>query len=610
VIESSARSHVPNWNDFRRPVESVLCLHSTTDRRDGYAFARRSPLRSAQYFPFAMDQGTPLNPPDDRAEQDPPSHEPSGNGPAHKAAGDGGVEDPPETMRLTPTATEPRIPLDADTNTTATPSREPDNYVLRTSPEVTTKNETPDPATDPPAEVNSSQNGPVSYEEPKADDNQESRPTAGDVPQTKATLAETQPAPELPPKLSERTVSLNGSDSIPSVPPTPPFRPSAVKPEALRRDSLSIASDTGTRSSTPEPRPSINRPRILPSQLSTHKRSLTASTGNTVSAVLISTALETIANSREAKRSTPLKDSVQRALDLVRSGEGGERPREIFEPLRLACETKNEKLMIASLDCISKLISYSFFVEDSSRPNFTSPPPSPGGPNGRQSGSTQGGHEPSLVDIVVHTITSCHTESTPETVSLQIVKALLSLVLSTTILVHQSSLLKAVRTVYNIFLLSVDPVNQMVAQGGLTQIVNHVFARCRIDPLLVNLPETGSSTPKNDPTLSPTSSHQHTPPTVVSPVPPSPAPESQPLSRTESTEGAETGENKALPHPPCVSPTVTVMILAHICIVMARILRKAREIPRRILYHHTSSRLMISSLRMPSWYSVHCASLP
>ena len=551
-----------------------------------------------------MDQATPSNPPDDRVEQDPPSQEPSGNSPVHKAVDDGGAGDSSETIRLAPAATEPRIPLDADTNTTATPSHEPDNYVLRTVPEVTTENETPDPATDPPAEVNSSQNRPVSQEEPKADDTQKSKPTVGDVPQTEATSAETQSAPERPPKLSERTVSLNGSDSTPSVPPTPPIKPSAVKPEAIRRDSLSVASDTGTRSSTPEPRLSTNRPRILPSQLHAHKHSFTASTGNPVSAVLISTALETIANSKEAKRSTPLKDSVQRALDLVRSGEGGERPREIFEPLRLACETKNEKLMIASLDCISKLISYSFFVEDSSRPNFTSPPPSPGGPNGRQSGSTQGGHEPSLVDIVVHTITSCHTESTPETVSLQIVKALLSLVLSTTTLVHQSSLLKAVRTVYNIFLLSVDPVNQMVAQGGLTQIVNHVFARCKID--LSNLPETGSPTQKNDPTLSPTSSNQQTPPTAISPVPPSPAPESQPLSRTQSTEGAETGGNEEPAPAPCVSSTATVMILAHICTVMARTTRKARDIPCRTL--HMSSRLTISSSRTPSWYSVHCVS--
>jgi brefeldin A-inhibited guanine nucleotide-exchange protein len=44
-------------------------------------------------------------------------------------------------------------------------------------------------------------------------------------------------------------------------------------------------------------------------------------------------------------------------------------------------------------------------------------------------------------------------------------------------LVHQSSLLKAVRTVYNVFLLSNDAPNQIVAQGGLTQMVHHVFQR-------------------------------------------------------------------------------------------------------------------------------------
>ena len=556
-----------------------------------------------------MDQATPSTPQDDRVEQDPPPQESSGNGPVQKTVNDGGAEDPLETVGLTPTATEPRIPLDADANAAAKPSHEPDNYVLRIIPEVPTKNETPEPVTDPPAEVNSSQNGPAGQEEPKADDTPESKSTAGDVPQTENTPAEPQSVPEPPPKLSERTVSLSGSDSIPSVPPTPPIRPSAVRPEPLRRDSLSVASDAGTRSSTPEPRPSTNRPRIPPSQLSTHKRSLTVSKGNTVSAVLVSTALETIANSREAKRSAPLKESVQRALDLVRSGEGGDRPREIFEPLRLACDTKNEKLMIASLDCISKLISYSFFVEENSpRHHFTSPPPSPGGPNGRQSGSAQGGHEPSLVDIVVHTITSCHTESTPETVSLQIVKALLALVLSTTTLVHQSSLLKAVRTVYNIFLLSVDPVNQMVAQGGLTQIVNHVFARCRIDPSLPSFPEPGSSTPKNDPTLSPSSSHQQTPPTAVSPIPPSPAPESQPLSRTESTDSAEIGENNHTAPAPCVSSMVTIIIPTYICTVTMRILRTEGTIPRWMLHRYTSSQLTIFSSRMPSWYSAHCVS--
>ena len=211
-----------------------------------------------------------------------------------------------------------------------------------------------------------------------------------------------------------------------------------------------------------------------------HKRSLTMSTGHTVSVVLISSALETILFSKEAKRSLPLRDSAQNALEMVRAGEGGDKPREIFEPLRLACETRSEKLMIASLDCISKLISYSFFAEESSVPLLPSPPPSPTLQGRRSiSGSQSNIRQPSLVDLVVHTITACHIETTPETVSLQVVKALLSLVLSPTIHVHHSSLLKVVRTVYNIFLLSTDPVNQMVAQGGLTQMVHHVFTRCR-----------------------------------------------------------------------------------------------------------------------------------
>lgn len=216
----------------------------------------------------------------------------------------------------------------------------------------------------------------------------------------------------------------------------------------------------------------------LASDTFTHQRSLTLSRGKTLSVVLITSALDTIAASREAKRSSALRDSTQHALDLIKEVKAGEHPRAIFEPLRLACETRNEKLMIASLDCIAKLISHSFFVEDAlpTPALYASPPTSP-------SGAHQPGASDSLQDLVAHTITSAYTETTPDAVSLQIVKALLALVLSSTILVHHSSLLKAVRTVYNVFLLSQDPVNQMVAQGGLTQMVNHVFSRCNLEEM-------------------------------------------------------------------------------------------------------------------------------
>ncbi|KAG6821251.1 hypothetical protein H0H93_002361 [Arthromyces matolae] len=251
----------------------------------------------------------------------------------------------------------------------------------------------------------------------------------------------------------EQETEITHNEDNTAAPPTPP-----AKPKGVREDTVVSGTSHADESAQG------------------HKRSFTISRGYTVSVVLITAALETIAASREAKRSTSLRDSTQKALELIRNDQGGGHPREIFEPLRLACETKNEKLMIASLDCISKLISYSFFAEPDAEPShIPSPPPSP-----HQPGSGASAPQPSLVDLVAHTIASCHLETTPESVSLQIVKALLSLVLSPTILVHHSSLLKAVRTVYNVYLLSTDPVNQGVAQGGLTQMVQHIFARCKV----------------------------------------------------------------------------------------------------------------------------------
>lgn len=299
------------------------------------------------------------------------------------------------------------------------------------------------------------------------------------------------------PEEDVQEVDAQAAESAPQPPsprpPTPPAKVVEAAPPPPRRDSMPAplplngsaavaAHNTGLRHGNHVS--GRQTPPSRPSSAASHRRSLTVSRGKSVSSVLITSALETISASKEAKRSAPLRESVHRALELAKSGQGGDRPREIFEPLRLACETRNEKLMVASLDCISKLISYSFFVENTDSQPLPSPPPSPAA-NGRHSistGSNVNLPAISLVDVVVHTITSCHSETTPDPVSLQIVKALLALVLSSTILVHGSSLLKAVRTVYNVFLLSSDPVNQTVAQGGLTQMVNHVFSRVNLEP--------------------------------------------------------------------------------------------------------------------------------
>ncbi|KAG6873306.1 hypothetical protein C0995_000459 [Termitomyces sp. Mi166 len=322
----------------------------------------------------------------------------------------------------------------------------------------------------------------------------------------------------------EHSTGSARSQEIRSVPPTPPAKSGDLQEEF-------VPSRTSHSQSVDQ-------------TLQVHRRSMTISKGHTVSVVLISAALETIAASKEAKRSALLRDSTQKALDLIRNNQGTAGPRVIFEPLRLACETKNEKLMIASLDCISKLISYSFFAEPDAHADIPSPPPSPRRPGSSSSSAPQ----PSLVDLVAHTIASCHTETTPETVSLQIVKALLALVLSPTTLVHHSSLLKAVRTVYNVYLLSSDPVNQGVAQGGLTQMVQHIFSRCKVsqtsketsDPALPS-----SSLPESTPSSVRTSFAISTPESDVThdkaykQTLPAPEVESSQTSLPESVNGSE-----------------------------------------------------------------------
>lgn len=269
------------------------------------------------------------------------------------------------------------------------------------------------------------------------------------------------------PPSPDATVVLDAVEPMEA--PAPPV--DSVVPVDTPSPPLSERRDTDSAEPRPPPLASPS-PVPSPAPRIVRRSSTTSSQGQSVSLVHITSALDTIAASKEAKRSAPLKDSVQTAIELLRSGQAGGHPREIFEPLRLACETRNEKLMIASLDCISKLVSHSFLTEfNNTIQDYVSPPASPTVSSAVQATS--------LADLVTHTITSAYTESTPDPVSLQIVKALLSLVLSTTILVHHSSLLKAVRTVYNVFLLSQDTTNQMVAQGGLTQMVNHVFMRCR-----------------------------------------------------------------------------------------------------------------------------------
>ncbi|PLW15872.1 hypothetical protein PCANC_18072 [Puccinia coronata f. sp. avenae] len=213
------------------------------------------------------------------------------------------------------------------------------------------------------------------------------------------------------------------------------------------------------------------------------------STHSSVSPVLVISSLESISNSKEAKKSKPLLDASKAALAVLKGEEltndlgipsgPNQQAQIVLQPLKLACQTGSSVLMVTALDCIGKLISYSFFK--TSENAFTS---SEKNEDPSTKSTSQLLADVEMGDEVTAIICDCFADAAcPDAVQLQIIKALLALVLAPThpgvrrLQVHQSSLLRAVRTVYNIFLLSKSPTNQAIAQGTLTQIVSHVFGR-------------------------------------------------------------------------------------------------------------------------------------
>lgn len=91
---------------------------------------------------------------------------------------------------------------------------------------------------------------------------------------------------------------------------------------------------------------------------------------------------------------------------------------------------------------------------------------------------------PRLINLVVDIICRCFQgESTDKKVQLQVIKALLTAVTSSRCAVHEGTLMKAVRTCYNIYLVNHKTadydqlVNQTTAKATLTQMLSLIFSR-------------------------------------------------------------------------------------------------------------------------------------
>ena len=252
--------------------------------------------------------------------------------------------------------------------------------------------------------------------------------------------------------LHERDSSSVSTASDAQRPPQPPEKDQIVSPTTP----IHPPNRASTAGSVSAGRPSIEDSNGSPKPQRTAPLS---------SIVFVVTALEQIAASKEARKRKALAESANKALAAIKRRDSTLDPEVIFEPLRLATETPSIPLTTAALDCIGKLISYSYFSIPSA------PPGTPSAPVQEQQ------PEP-LIERAIETICGCfQDEATPAEIQLQIVKSLLAAVLNDKIIVHGSGLLKAVRQVYNIFLLSKSPINQQIAQGTLTQMVGTVFER-------------------------------------------------------------------------------------------------------------------------------------
>ncbi|GLV42927.1 Secretory 71 [Carabus blaptoides fortunei] len=161
---------------------------------------------------------------------------------------------------------------------------------------------------------------------------------------------------------------------------------------------------------------------------------------------------------KELKDGTLETTDASAALPIPKSSESNVTTTEkYFLPFELACQSKSSRIVVTALDCLQKLIAYGHLtgnVPDSTTPGKF------------------------LINRIVETICTCFSgPQTDEGVQLQIIKALLTVVTSQHVEVHEGTVLLAVRTCYNIYLASRNLINQTTARATLTQMLNVIFSR-------------------------------------------------------------------------------------------------------------------------------------
>ncbi|KAI8898774.1 hypothetical protein BC833DRAFT_417312 [Globomyces pollinis-pini] len=191
--------------------------------------------------------------------------------------------------------------------------------------------------------------------------------------------------------------------------------------------------------------------------------------------------LDLLQNSKDYKRNEQFRAAIKNALDALDRPNEASNSLAVFKPFQIACQSGSPELITIAIDCLGKLFSYNYWknsvgihvdeLKEKNNENVKKDSEEDDGDNGGTS---------EMISFVIDTICDSFVgEITDEKVQLQIIKALQAALTTTesSINLHGSTLLKAIRTTYNIFLLSKSNDVQIVAQGTVTQMVQSVFSR-------------------------------------------------------------------------------------------------------------------------------------
>ncbi|XP_047964493.1 brefeldin A-inhibited guanine nucleotide-exchange protein 5-like isoform X2 [Salvia hispanica] len=141
----------------------------------------------------------------------------------------------------------------------------------------------------------------------------------------------------------------------------------------------------------------------------------------------------------------------------------------LLDPLKLAFETKNTKLVELALDCFHKLIVFNHIEGD------------PG---------LDGDNNSKLLTDILNMVCGCVDDSTPDNVTLQVMKVLLCAIASTKVRVHGEPLLGVIKVCFNIAMTSKSPINEATARASLTQMLSIIFRQMENDVVSPESPRT------------------------------------------------------------------------------------------------------------------------